>query len=142
MKKKRFKPFFDRTYISVLSLLVFAPMLFLFALAVFEATIFFVAVPVFLFVFYFVLSSASGYVELRESSVYIKFGFFMKREIAYSLIRRVEKRRAFCSQSMAAIKNAMEHIDIYYNTFDVVSVSVVGNEDLIAELEARILPRA
>ena len=63
------------------------------------------------------------------------------QEIDYSAIRRIEKNRAFYSQSMAAIKNAMEHIDIYYNTFDVVSVSVIGNEALMKELRVRISQR-
>ena len=141
MEKKRFRPLFDRTYILVLALLAFAPALLIFVLAFFEPTILFVAVPTFLFVSYFIISSAVGYVELREKSVYIRFGFFMKREIDYSAIRRIEKNRAFYSQSMAAIKNAMEHIDIYYNTFDVVSVSVIGNEALMKELRVRISQR-
>ena len=91
-----------------------------------------------LFVFYFLVSSLVGYVELRERSVFIRFGFILKREIPYESISRVEKERRFYADSMLSLKNAMEHLNIKYNRFDLVCVSVVDNDALLAELEARM----
>ena len=90
-----------------------------------------------LFVLYFILSAFVGYVELREETLFIKFGFFLKKEIPYNKIRRVEKCRRMYSESIMSLKNALEHIDIRYNTYDVVSVSVVDNDALIEEIEKR-----
>jgi hypothetical protein len=36
-----------------------------------------------------------------------------------------------------SLNNALEHIDIRYNTYDVVSVSVVDNDALIEEIDKR-----
>ena len=91
-----------------------------------------------LFVFYFLVSLLVGYVELRERSVFIRFGFILKREIPYESIRCVEKERRFYADSMLLLKNAMEHLNIKYNRFDLVCVSVVDNDALLAELEARM----
>lgn len=137
VNNKRYKPLYDRVYITVL-LCALIPVLSVFVFALFEPKTLFVAIPTLLFVAYFVFSSACGYAELREATLYIKFGFFLNKEIPYSSIRRVEKRRSFYSQSMAAIKSAMEHVDVYYNAFDVVSVGVIDNEGFLKELEVRI----
>ena len=99
--------------------------------------VFFIAVPTFLFVAYFVLSPLFGYVELREDSLFIKFGFFLSREIPYSKIRRVERDRKFYSESMLSLKSALEHVNVGYGSFDVVTVSVLNNDELVRELELR-----
>lgn len=91
-----------------------------------------------IFVFYFLVSSLVGYVELRERSVFIKYGFILKREIPYASIREVTKERRFYSESMLSLKNAMEHLNIKYNRFDLTCVSVVDNDTLLAELKARM----
>jgi hypothetical protein len=91
-----------------------------------------------LLVLYFTASSLVGYVELREKTLFIKFGFFLKCEIAYDSIRRVEKKsKRIYSESIVSMKNALEHIDIRYNTYDVVSVSVTDNDALMSEIEKR-----
>ena len=38
---------------------------------------------------------------------------------------------------MTSLKNALEHVNIKYNNFDVVTVSVVGNDEFISELAER-----
>ena len=38
---------------------------------------------------------------------------------------------------MMSLKNALEHVNIKYNAFDVTTVSVVGNRDLIKEINER-----
>jgi len=90
-----------------------------------------------LVVLYFLISAFVGYVELREETLFIKFGFFFKKEVPYNKIRRVEKCRKIYSESIVSLKGALEHIDIRYNTYDVVTVSVVDNDALIAEIDRR-----
>ena len=100
----------------------------------FEPTMLLVTVPVDIVCLYFLISPLFGYVELRESSLFIKFGFFMKREIPYSKIRGTSRARKWYSDSMLSLKNSMEHLNIKYNTFDMISISVCENEDFIKEL--------
>jgi hypothetical protein len=38
---------------------------------------------------------------------------------------------------MLSLKNALEHVNIKYNNFDIVSVSVVDNDGFIEELNTR-----
>ena len=90
-----------------------------------------------LLVLYFLISAFVGYVELREETLFIKFGFFFKKEVPYNKIRRVEKCRKIYSESIVSLKGSLEHIDIRYNTYDVVTVSVVDNDALFAEIDRR-----
>jgi len=137
MKNQKFKPLFDRTYKSIwISLCMF--MALFTVLAAFEPTALFVMIPTDLFVLYFLLSPLCGYVELREDSVFIRFGWILKREIPYKAIRGITRERKFYSDSMLALKNAMEHINIKYNTFDVISVSVAESDGFIRAIEKRI----
>jgi hypothetical protein len=84
------------------------------------------------------ISPLFGYVELREESIFVKLGFFMKKEIPYNKIRDVEKTRKLYSDSMSALKNSLDHVNIKYNRFDVLSVSVVDNDDLMKRIKARM----
>ena len=137
MKTQKFKPLFDKTYKSIWISLSVLMILFT-ALALFEPTALFVMIPTDLFVLYFLLSPLFGYVELREEVVFIRFGLILKREIPYRKIRGITKERKFYSDSMLALKNAMDHINIKYNSFDVMSVSVVESEAFMQALEQRI----
>ena len=89
-----------------------------------------------LLVIYLLVSPLFGYVELGESCLTIKFGFFLKREIPYFKIRGAELGRGIVSDSMLSLKCALEHVKVRYNTFDVVTVSVVGNEELAERISA------
>ena len=91
-----------------------------------------------LFTLYFLVSPLFGYVELREETVYIKFGLLTDREIPYGKIRDVSHERKIYADSMIALKNSLEHVNIRYNRFDIASVSVVTNDELISELQKRI----
>ena len=62
----------------------------------------------------------------------------MKRDIPYSKIRRVDKDRRWYTDSMLSLKCAMDHVSIRYDSFEVICVSVVDNDGLIAELLARL----
>ena len=88
-----------------------------------------------LFCYYFLVSSLVAYVELREESLFIKFGFVFKKEIPYIKIRELEKVKRFYTESFLAIKNTIEHVNIKFNKFDVVSISVKENDEFIKEVE-------
>ena len=88
-----------------------------------------------LFCYYFLVSSLVAYVELREESLFIKFGFVFKKEIPYKNIRELVKVRRFYTESFLAIKNTLEHVNIKYKKFDIVSVSVKNNDEFIKEVE-------
>lgn len=90
------------------------------------------------FTLYFLVSPLVGYVELRPDTMFIKYGFILKREIAYKSIRDVKKERKLYSESMLSLKNAIEHVNIKYNNFDVTTVSVKDNDKFIIDLNARI----
>ncbi len=135
--RKRFKPLVDKLFFIIwiptsLMMLGFT------VLAAFAPEALFIMIPVDIFTFYFLFSSLSGYAELRENAVFIKFGFIMKIEIPYDKIRSVSRARKFYSESMLSLKNSFEHINIKYNKFNIVCVSVIENEEFIEELKAHI----
>ena len=140
MENKRFKPLFDKLFFIIwipTTILMIAVTV----LTAFYPVALLIIILTDLFTFYFLVSSLIGYVELREDSLFIRFGFILKRDIPYIKIRGVRKERRFYSESMLALKNSFEHVDIKYNKYDVVSVSVVGNDEFISALEARLEER-
>ena len=94
-----------------------------------------------IFTLYFLVSPLFGYVELRENTVFIRYGFFLTREIDYLRIRDMKKERKPYTDTMLSLKNAMEHVTIKYNKFDITAVSVTDNDDLIINIKARIEAR-
>lgn len=138
MENKRYKPKFDKLYLWIL----ISTALFILTLttvtAIFEPITLFYTVPLSLLVSYFLITPAFGYAELRESTLFVKFGFFMKREIPYEKIRGVEENRKFYSDSMLSLKNSLDHLNVKYNRFDVLSISVKENDGFKRELELRI----
>ncbi len=137
-KKKIYKPKFDKLYFWITAPTAALVLTLLVLTSVWQATAgWIVMAATAAFVAYFLLSPCFGYVELRKATVFVKFGFFLKREIPYASIRVMEKKRSAISDSMLALKNAMDHLNIKYNSFDCVSVSVKDEEDLIKELKTR-----
>ena len=138
MENKRYKPLIDKVF-----WIIWVPTLILLAVATAitagDIIAFLIMLSVDLFTVYFMISPLFGYVELRENSVFVKLGFFTKREISYKQIRDVEKTRKLYSDSMSALKNSLDHVNIKYNRFDVLSVSVVDNDDLIKRLKVRMV---
>lgn len=139
MENKRFKPLVDKLFWIIL--IISAPIMIGLTALIFIypapiSTVLIVAADV--FVAYFLISPLFGYVELRESTLFIKFGFIMKREIPYSSIRGTAVARKFYSDSMLSLKNSFEHVNIKYNKFDIMSVSVINNDGFIKQLEERI----
>ena len=132
----RFKPMIDKLFFIIwiptviLMIAVTIPCLF-------HISTLLLMIPIDLFVFYFLVSSLVGYVELRENTLFIKFGFILKKEIPYEKIRSISKERRFISESMMSLKNSFEHLTVRYNKFDTVCVSVVGNDKLCEEIRVR-----
>ena len=136
MENVRFKPQIDRLFwfiwIPTVILLAVGT-----AIACTSAVALLIMLATDIFTLYFLLSPLFGYVELRERTMYVKFGFFVSREIEYSRIRAVNIERKWYSESMLSLKCAYEHVNVKYNSFDVVTVSVDSNAALAAELDRR-----
>ena len=137
MENKRYKPLIGKTFwiiwVPTLTLLLCAT-----ALSAVSLGAILIMAATDAFVLYFLFSSIFAYAELREHTLYIKFGFIIKREIPYNKIRAIIKERRFYSESMLSIKNSAEHVTVKYNKFDTACVSVVNNDEFIAELRARM----
>ena len=61
----------------------------------------------------------------------------MKKEIPYDKIRGIEKERKLISPSILSIKNALDHVNIKYNTFDVTTLSLVNSDEFIDNLNKK-----
>ena len=134
---KRYRPLIDKLYYvtaTVALAIVFLPSL---ILSFMEPYTILIMLPIFLLTAYFFVSALHAYVELRESGLFIKYGFILKREIPYDKIRSVEKERRVISTSTLSIKNALDHINIKYGTFDVTTVSLKDSEDFLIKLNER-----
>ena len=138
MEIKRYKPKFDKLYAYIIAATAVVVLISL-LLTVADHSVGggIVTGATALFIGYFLVSPCFGYVELRKSAVFIKFGFILKREIPYDRIRGVEKKRTAIADSMLSLKNAMEHVNIKYNNFDLYSVSVADNDGLMEEIKKR-----
>ena len=97
-----------------------------------------IMIPTDLLTLYFIISPLFGKVTLTEEGIVVKFGLFATRIVPYSHIRSLEKVRKWYSDSTMSLKNSMEHVNIKYNRFDIVSVSVTDNDGFIAEVNSRI----
>ncbi|MBQ7390732.1 MAG: PH domain-containing protein [Clostridia bacterium] len=137
MEKKRYLPLIDKLFfiVSIPTLILVGAGV---AISVYSIPALLIMCAVFMFVLYVLISPLFGYVELGESSLVIKYGFFLKKEIPYTSIRDITRERKFYSDSMLSLKNSLDHVNIKYNKFDVTSVSVKSNDEFIAELEKRI----
>lgn len=134
---QKFKPKVDKLFfiIAIPTVILLAACTFI---AAFDLVALLIMIPADLATVYFLVSPIFGYVELRESTLFIKYGFILKREIPYNKIRGIEKKRKFYCESMMSLKNSFEHIDIKYNSFDVTSISVSENDKFIKELNERL----
>ena len=136
MKNKRYKPKLDKYFWFIwIPLIIYLTIGTLLSIHTPIALIIFLLTE--LFCLYFMISSLVGYVELRENSVYIKFGFIIKRDILYTKIRELNKERRVITYSYLSLKNALEHVNIKYNKYDMVTVSVIDNDELIKEINKR-----
>lgn len=137
MNNKRYKPLVDKLF-WIIFIPTIALLIPLTVLAVFAPASLIIIIAVDIFIIYLLISPLFGYVELREKSLFIKYGLILKKEIPYSKIRSVQKDRKFLSESNLSLKNAYDHVNIKYNHFDLTIVSVVDNDDLINEINERL----
>ena len=138
MQPKRYKPFIDRFFCILASITFVIVSLPIILCAIPAPSTLFITVPIFLFAAYFLVSPLFGYVELRESTVFIKYGFFMSKEIPYANIRAVERERKLISPSIMSLKHSVEHVNVKFNRFDITTVSVKDNDDFLRELDLRV----
>ena len=137
MENKRYKPKVDKLFYFIMiptMIIVLSPVI---ICGILVPTTLFITVPILLFTTYFLITTLFGYAELRESSLFIKYGFFISREIPYDKIRGIEKERSVISTSILSIKNALDHVNIKYNKFDVTTISLDDNDGFIRELNER-----
>jgi hypothetical protein len=137
MEKKRYRPLIDRLFVIIASATLVITLTPTVVCGILAPSTIYITLPILLFTLYFLISPLFGYVELGERSVYIRYGFIMTKEIEYDSIRCIEHERRVISPSVMSVKNALEHVNIKYNKFDVTTVSVKTNRELIAELNAR-----
>lgn len=137
MENRKFKPAYDKSF-----LIIWVPTIILLAVGTFIAASAPIALIILiatdLFTLYFLFSPLFGYAELRENALFVKFGFFMAREIPYNTIRSITKERKIYADSMMSLKNTVEHVNVKHGKFDVTSISVVTNDEFISNLEERI----
>ncbi len=138
METKRYKPRFDKLFLWIV-IPTAALMLAVFALTAVQRSVggFIFIGATTLFVAYFFISPCFGFVELREETVFFKFGFFLKREVSYARIRGIERKHTVIADSILSLKNAMDHVNIKFNSFDLFSMSLKDEEDFISEIKKR-----
>ncbi len=140
MENKVFKPKIDKLFwiILVISSVIMLALTALSFVPQWNTLAFVITALSDIFIVYFLISPLFGYVEMRERTLFIKFGFILKREIPYEKIRKLKVGRGIYSESMLSLKNSLEHVNIYYNSYDVATVSVKSSDRFIEELKARI----
>ena len=137
MENKRYKPLIDKVF-----WIIWVPTIVLMTvvtiISFFDTVALLIMLATDIFTIYFIVSPLFGYVELREKTVFVRLGFIMKKEIPYNTIRDVTKEHKLYADSMSALKNALDHVNIKYNKFDVLSVSVVDNDDFMKDLKRKL----
>lgn len=137
MDNRRFKPKIDKLYWIPLIFTLIA-LLAVTVMAVLDPPVLFLIIPIDLFCLYFFISPLYGYVELRESTLFIKFGLILSREIPYAKIRGTARGRGWYGEAFLTLKYAMEHLHIRYGVCDITTVSVKDNDALALALQQRI----
>ena len=137
---KKYKPKVDKLFyimlvvINVISLaILIIPQLFYLS---FESFIF--SIIVILFINYFLISPLFGYIEIRETSIFIKYGIILKKEIPFNKIKKLELKKKWYSDSIFALKCSIEHVDITFNSYDKTCVSVKENDIFIEDVRRMI----
>ena len=135
----KFKPRADSLYLWIaVPTMILITAMFVLTCVFFAVGAFIISVFTFAFTAFFLFSPIFfGYVELREEELFVDFGIFIKRSIPYSKIRAIEKKRKWYSDSMLSLKCAMDHLDIKYNSFDVISLSLCDEDRFLEELNKK-----
>ncbi len=137
MKNTRYRPKIDKLFYSILIPTMIIVMLPVILCGIDAPITLLITIPIFLFTAYFFITTLFGYAELREFTLFIKYGLIMKKEIPYDKILGIEKERKLISPSILSIKNALDHVNIKYNTFDVTTLSLVNSDEFIDNLNKK-----
>ena len=137
MENKKYRPLFDKLYWCISVPTTLFVLITTVVLGILSSGTLFWMLPLSLFIIYFFISPFFGYVELRETSLFIRYGLLLKKEIPYEKIKGMVKERKFYAESMMSLKNALEHVNIKYNAFDVTTVSMIDNDQFIIQLQNR-----
>ena len=78
MKNKKYRPLFDRLYWSISIPTLLLVLVTTVLLGVLSSETLFIMIPLSIFVLYFFVSPFFGYAELRETTLFIRFGFFLR----------------------------------------------------------------
>ena len=97
---KRYKPLVDGMWLGIIIPVGLVMLAAVILSAILDPTGLTILIPTALFVGYFLIGPFFGYVELREETLFIKYGCFLKREIPYKKVRAIAKTRGFYSESM------------------------------------------
>ena len=83
---RKFKPLIDKLY-WIIFIPTVAFMLIMTVIASFSVTALFIIIPVDLTVVYLLISPLFGYAELREDSLFIKYGLLLKKDVLGNRLR-------------------------------------------------------
>lgn len=134
----KYRPKLDKMYWILLGITDGVCCVPLLVVSLLDPAALFISVPTVIFVNYFFVSPLFGYVALLEDGLFIKYGFILKKSIPYGRIRELKTERRYYSETILSLKNALDHVLIKYNRFDVTVVSVKENEDFVKEVKSRI----
>lgn len=125
-----------------LTVLIAASILFVIPLATsfIYRKLWFILFSVFLFLIaeLLMISTLFGYVRLDETALYIRFGFFARKKIAYSRIRHIEKKQGLFRESLFSLNTAKEYIRIDYGESKFLTVSIRQPDDFIEKLKNKM----
>lgn len=124
---------------SYLAILILASLLLLipFATSFLYRKLWFLLFSIFLFLAAegIMISTLFGYARLDSSALYIRFGFFTHKKIAYSRIKKIERKKGllFC-ESLLSLNTAAEYIRIEYDEKNYLTISIRNSEDFMEKL--------
>ena len=93
METKRFYPMLDKLFWGIALPTAGLMLAVTVVNGILEPSTLFLMIPIDLLVAYFLISPLFGYVELREDTIFIKFGFFLKRR-SVTRTSKARKRNA------------------------------------------------
>lgn len=96
------------------------------------------SVLLFLLVEVLMISSLFGYARLEETTLYIRFGFFVHKKISYHRIKSMEKKKGYFRESLFSLNTSMEYIRIEYDENKFITVSIRNSEEFICNLKSKI----
>ena len=138
MENKRYKPI-KRTMYYLIRVPLLVAMAVATAISSTEPIALLIMLPTDALVVYFLLSELMAYAELQDEGVFIRFGFFAKQFIPYDSVYGCEKVEKWYADSTNtfAIKTAVEHINLKYDKWRTLSLSIEDADGFMMALETK-----